>query len=271
MRTVSSRQNPLVRGFRDAAAHPGAEGLVLLDGLHLIRDAREASLPLHIVAVTAHALAHAPDAVTLVQALERDGVDVVEVTEAVMEALSPVRTPSGLTALASLDTVGLDDLANVATPLVVAAVGVQDPGNLGALIRAAEAGGATGIVICGASAHPLAWKTLRGSMGSALRLPVAVVPDVEPVLAFAAANGLTSIATTARDGRDPTDLPLTRPLLLLLGAEGGGLTDDVVAACDARVTIPMQPPVESLNVAVAAALLVYEARRQRLAGRPGAR
>ncbi len=271
MRTVSSRQNPLVRGFREAASHPGAEGLVLLDGLHLVRDAREAGLPLHTVAVSTHALTHSHETASLVDALDADGVDVVEVSDAVMSAISPVRTPSGLTALASRETADLDDLADVSTPLVVAAIDVQDPGNLGALIRAAEAGGATGVIVCGASAHPLAWKTLRGSMGSALRLPLAIAPDIDAVLTFAATHGLTSVATTARDGRAPTDMALTRPTLFLLGAEGGGLTDAVVAACDARVTIPMQPPVESLNVAVAAALLVYEARRQRIAGRPGAR
>jgi len=271
MRTVTSRQNPLVRGFREAAAHPGAEGLVLLDGAHLVREARDAGLAIQIVAISARALEASPESAALADALERDGVEVVVVTDPVMAALSPVRTPAGLTALASHETVALDALADVPTPLVVAAVGVQDPGNLGALIRAAEAGGATGVVVCGPSAHPLSWKTLRGSMGSALRLPIALTPTVEDALTFAATNGLASVATTARDGRAPSDIALTRPTLLLLGPEGGGLTEAVVDACTARVTIPMQPPVESLNVAVAAALLVYEARRQRLAGRPGTR
>ena len=271
MRTVSSRQNALVRAFREAAAHPGAEGLVLLDGAHLVREARDAGLPLLTVAISETALETSPDAAALADALDAEGVDVVVVTAPVMAALSPVRTPSGVTALASLRVSELDTLADTSIPLVVGAVGVQDPGNLGALIRAAEAGGATGVVVCGPSAHPLSWKTLRGSMGSALRLPVAMADTVEEVLTFAAANGLATVATTARDGRHPEDVALTRATLLLLGPEGSGLTDAVIEACTLRVTIPMQPPVESLNVAVATALLVYEARRQRLAGRPGAR
>jgi TrmH family RNA methyltransferase len=146
---------------------------------------------------------------------------------------------------------------------VVVAVDVQDPGNLGAVIRAAEAGGATGVLVCGVSAHPFSWKALRGSMGSALRLPIASAPDVEVCVRDLRAAGVRTVAAAPRDGRDPDALDWTGPCALVLGGEGTGLRDAVRGSCDDNVTIPMAAPVESLNVAVAAAILIYAARRQR--------
>jgi TrmH family RNA methyltransferase len=142
---------------------------------------------------------------------------------------------------------------------------VQDPGNVGALIRVAEAAGASGAVFTGASANPFSWKALRGSMGSALRLPVLGDITTEVALAVMKKTGLRTVAAVARDGRDPDALDWSGPLGLLLGGEGPGLAHDIVASCDQRVTIPMASPVESLNVAVAGAILVYAARRQRAA------
>ena len=100
---------------------------------------------------------------------------------------------------------------------------VQDPGNLGSLIRAAEAGGVTGVIVCGVSANPFSWKALRGSMGSALRLPVSSGNRVDAVLRHAKASGARTIASAARDGRDPDDLDWSGSVVLLLGGEGPGL------------------------------------------------
>lgn len=264
MRTVSSRHNPLVRAFRDAAEHTGSDGTrLLLDGIHLVRDARDAGLALETVAVTHEWLAGDSSAAEFVRELERHHVDVVTVSEPVMSALSPVRTPSGVVALATRTPVSIDTICSNAHALVVAAVDVQDPGNLGALLRAAEAGGATGAVVCGASAHPFSWKALRGSMGSGLRLPTAIVAAPGDVVTAAHAHGLRRVASVARTGDAPDVIDWRRRTILFVGGEGAGLPDHVAAACEDHVTIPMQAPVESLNVALAAGLLVYEARRQR--------
>jgi TrmH family RNA methyltransferase len=149
-------------------------------------------------------------------------------------------------------------------PLVVVAIDVQDPGNLGAMVRVAEAGGATGVVVTGQSADPFGWKALRGSSGSALRLPIDVIADTGRALEEIRSRGCRVIATVPRDGRSFFDLDYTGPTAILIGAEGRGLPAPLVSAADERVTIPMQSPVESLNAAVAAALIVYEARRQRV-------
>ena len=145
----------------------------------------------------------------------------------------------------------------------ITAVDVQDPGNVGSLLRAAEAGGATGAFICSRSANPFSWKALRGSMGSSLRLPVAAGLAAGEAFDCLTQGGLRTIAAVPRGGESPDVLDWRGRVGLLLGGEGPGLPDDLVTRCDHRVTIPMTPPVESLNVAVAAAILVYAARRQR--------
>ena len=149
--------------------------------------------------------------------------------------------------------------------LTLAPVGVQDPGNVGAIIRAADAGAASGVVVTAGSADPFGWRALRGAMGSSFRLPVADIDHVHAAVEAARERGIGVVAAVPRGGSSLYTLDLTKPLLVLLGSEGSGLDDDVVSLADARMTIPMRPPVQSLNTAVAAALIVYEARRQRRA------
>src|SRR5438093_1105407 len=129
--------------------------------------------------------------------------------------------------------------------------------------RGAEAAGATGVVAAGASADPLGWKALRGSMGSALRLPLTAASDVGASIAGARRHGCRIVATVARGGRSVFDVDYTGPVAILIGGEGPGLPESIVGRADERVTIPMRPPVESLNAAVTTALIVYEAHRQR--------
>jgi TrmH family RNA methyltransferase len=266
MRSITSRQNPIVRAFRELAASPPHDGSrLLLDGAHLVQEARAARLPFEQVAVAAHGVDNGDEVAELARVLMSDGVDVVTVTEPVMSAMSPVRTPSGIVAIVARTPTPPADICQHPAAFVVAPVDVQDPGNLGALLRASEAGGATGAVVCGRSAQPFSWKAVRGSMGSILRLPVASGVQPEALLSCARKFGLRSVASVARGGRRADAIDWRGRVLLFVGGEGPGLADDVIAACDERVTIPMQPPVESLNVAVAGALLVYEARRQRMA------
>ncbi len=254
-----------MRAFRDLAADPPADGSrLLLDGAHLVREARAAGLALEQIAISARHLDDGSEIAKLADALAGEQVNVVAVTESVMGALSPVRSPSGIVAIASRATVDAAAICRHPAALVVAPVDVQDPGNLGALLRAAEAGGATGAVVCGASASPFSWKAVRGSMGSVLRLPVAAGVEPETLLTCARALGLRSIAAVPRRGEPPDAIEWRGRVVLFVGGEGPGLSPGVIARCDVRTTIPMEPPVESLNVAVAAGLLVYEARRQRI-------
>jgi|RhiMethySRZTD1v2_1073278.scaffolds.fasta_scaffold12163_5 TrmH family RNA methyltransferase len=261
--TITSRQNPLVARFRDAARGE-AGAAMLLDGAHLVGDAVSAGVALQIAAVTPSAL-ESGELQTLVSALGQQGVEVTLVSAQVMDAISPVRSPSAIVALAERPETARAQLYRRASPVVVVAVDVQDPGNVGAIVRVAEAAGATGVVAAGASANPFGWKALRGSMGSALRLPVVAGVDAQDAVGEARRHGCRIVATVPRDGRRLFDADLTGPLALLVGGEGRGLPPDIVALADERMTIPMQAPVESLNAAVTVAVLLYEAGRQQAA------
>jgi TrmH family RNA methyltransferase len=258
---ITSRQNAIVAKFR-AVAHGEIPGLLLLDGVHLVQDALEAGVVFEQVAVDVGAEARG-DITRLVAALHAKGIGTVTATAPVMGALSPVRTPTGIVAIARFRERDVADFYKGPSPLVVIANDIQDPGNLGAIVRVAEAGGASGVLATGKSADPFSWKALRGSMGSALRFPVDRVDDVGMAVSEARKRGCRILATVPRDGRTLFEANLKGPSAVLIGGEGPGLPDALVAAADERVTIPMQAPVESLNAAVTAALVVYEARRQR--------
>jgi TrmH family RNA methyltransferase len=261
--TITSRQNPLVARFRDAA-RGDAGAVILLDGAHLVTDAIAAGVRIEHAVVTP-AAHERPDVGALVQALTRSGVEVTTVSAPVMDAVSPLHAPTGIAALAHLPPSALDRLYQTASPLVVIAIDVQDPGNVGAIVRSAEAAGASGVVAAGISANPYGWRALRGSMGSALRLATMSGVAADAAIADARRRGCRVVAATPRGGVPLSEADLRGPLAVLIGGEGPGLPSSLIDAADARVTIPMQAPVESLNAAVTAALILYEARRQRAA------
>jgi TrmH family RNA methyltransferase len=264
MKTISSRQNPAVVACRELAATPDAAGArVLLDGVHLVHDAAAAGLAFELVCVAASALERGDEAGLLAAALAQRGVDVLSATDPVFAAISPVRTPSGIVAIAHRVPTTPSMIAAWPQPFVLAIDSVQDPGNVGALLRVAEAAGVNGAFVSGASAHPFSWKALRGGMGSSLRLPVVTGLPIDTIQASLRNDQVRSVAAVPRDGAAPDDIDWRGRVALLVGGEGPGLSAEVIAACDERVTIPMAPPVESLNVAVAAAIVLYAARRQR--------
>jgi len=258
--TITSRHNPLVARFRDAA-RGDADAVMLLDGAHLVDDALAANVAIHVAAVTAAAL-ESPAVHELAGRLSQRGVEIVPVSAPVMDAISPVRSASAIVALAGRPRDRGAEIYRGPSPLVVIAVDIQDPGNLGAIVRVAEAAGASGVVAAGASANPFGWKALRGSMGSALRLPVGG-GEAAAAIATARQHRCRIVATVPRAGRTLFDLDLTGAAALLVGGEGAGLAPALIDSADERITIPMQTPVESLNAAVTAAVVLYEARRQR--------
>jgi RNA methyltransferase, TrmH family len=263
VRIITSRQNPVVGRFRAAARgstpeHPE----ILLEGARLIVEALDAGLPIVLCAVTP-GLLDTDEGARLGARVEQTNGDLLRVPESVLAALSPAATPSGAVAIATRPAWTDEAVFAPDTPLVVLVTDVQDPGNVGAIVRTAEAGGATGVVTTGGTADPFGWKALRGAMGSAFRLPIVGRAEIGAVAEMAHARGASLVATVPRGGAPYSELPLDGPIVLLLGGEGGGLSEAALAMSDLRVTIPMRAPVESLNVAVAAALLVFEARRQR--------
>ncbi len=260
--SITSRRHPLVQACRDARGG-GPDEPLLLDGWHLLVDAVAAGLAVDAVAVNMDPPGDAE--ARALDGLIDGGAHVVHVTDDILQAISPVRTSSGVVALARRPVLALDAVFAPAPALVVVAVDVQDPGNVGALVRTAEAAGATGFVAAGVSADPLGWKALRASMGSAFRLAMGRTADTAAFIADARARGHQIVAMAPRGGRLPEDVDLRAATCLLVGGEGPGLAPALVAAADQVLTLPMAAPVESLNVAVAGALVVYAAAAQRRA------
>ena len=260
MRRISSRSNPLVARFRDAARTRGASGTLLLDGEHLVEEALASSVALDVVALADDIVDTNPQ---LVDRLERTGVDVVGVTSQVMAAMSPVKQPTGLVALARATAASLDEVLADAPQLVVVLQGVQDAGNVGAIVRAADGCGATGLIATESTADPFGWKALRGAMGSTFRIPIATRQPTAATLARLRVHGVSIVATVPRDGTPLPGFSFTGPVAIVLGGEGPGLLPDAVAQADERLSIPMRQPVESFNVAITAALILYEAAKQR--------
>lgn len=260
MRRVTSRQNRSVARFR-AVARGGDQRLLLLDGAHLVADALAAGLRLEHVLVGAEALSNR-DIERLVEDASARRVDVALASASVMAAVSPVRSASPIVALAERPRLGAR-MFDTAHLLVIVACDVQDPGNLGAIVRVAESAGASGLIAAGQSVDPFGWKAIRGSMGSALRLPITTCRTGEDAIAEARRHGCRIVATVPRDGSSLFETELKGSLAILIGGEGHGLSDSLLASADQRVTIPMEPPVESLNAAITAALVAYEARRRR--------
>ena len=190
------------------------------------------------------------------------GATVHEATPSVIEAASPVRTSSGIVAIAEWHTAEVVAAFAPAPAMTIGLVDVQDPGNVGAVVRSADALGGSGVLALDRTAHPGGWKALRGSMGSAFRLPVARGGGAD-AMAAARRSGLRVIATVADRATPLASVDFSLPTLLLLGNEGAGLDAAMTAGADERVTVPMRAGVDSLNVAVTAALVLYEARRQR--------
>lgn len=183
------------------------------------------------------------------------------VTERAAKALSDTVTPVGLVAVCTMPQPQLVDVLADGPQLVAVAVETSEPGNAGTLIRLADAMGADALVLVGNSVDPYNGKCLRSSAGSIFALPVLSDPDTAGVIAALRGVGLQVLATTLDGETSLADADLERPTAWLFGSEAHGLAPEVAALADARVHIPMRGGAESLNVAAAAAICLYESSR----------
>ncbi len=266
---IASPQNKKIKDIRRLLRCKGE--WTLLEGPHLVAAALEAGTALETVLATAPFLA-TPEGRRLTTAMAAMTAPPLVVEPKVLERLADADSPRGIAALARLPRGGAEALPAVPGGLYLYLEGLQDPGNLGALARTAEAAGAAGIALSPGAASPNHPRALRASAGSLLRLPAAVGVEPEELEARLAPLGPRWAALVPRGGRDlygPLDLPAAAPLVLALGAEGPGLSTALSRRAALRLTIPLEPPVESLNATVAAALALFELRRRRLQQTPG--
>lgn len=257
---IRSRTNSRYRRFRQLKER-GSDDLCLLEGPKIVEEALAAGIA--IVEVVASPRAESLDRLArLLDVLSKRDIPLVRMDASLVASLSEAESSQGVVALARRPEFGEDRLYE-GTPLIVVGVGLQDPGNLGGLLRTAEAAGASGAYLTEGSADPLSWKALRGSMGSAFRLPHLRGVAASELLERLRRRRVAVVATSAAGGAPFTDVDWRRPTALLLGNEGAGLSDTLLRQADSVVSIPLAGRVESLNVGVAAGLLLFEAARQR--------
>lgn len=246
---IDSPSNPRV-AFAVRAVREGEA--ILLEGSRALFDALDADVVPEVVFVASEL---APVDADAAERARRAGADVVEVSSRVLARLSDLESTRALVSLAPVPSARLADLAG--RRLVLLLDGLQDPANVGAILRAAEAFDAGGVLLTPGTASPFAPKAFRASAGSALRVPVVRNLLSTEAVEWARRTGATLAGADAHGGEDPATLRGVSPLLLVIGSEGHGLSAPVVAALDRRIRIPLAPRVESLNAAVAAGILLY--------------
>jgi TrmH family RNA methyltransferase len=250
---VTSRANARVKQLRAAFAGQArlSGGLVAIEGENLLREALRSGQPLKTVFISERL-----ETPTWVPR----GVETVRLANDVFQSCVETQTPQGIAALLVPPVSSVQEML-AATALILIAVSLQDPGNLGTLLRSAEAFGATGVLTTPGTVSPWNQKAIRASAGSIFRVPVALADTA--AMQLLEQHGVRLVAAMKDEADDVDAVDLTRPIALLVGNEGAGLSEDWVRMADARVTIPCPGKVESLNAAVAGSLLLYEASRQR--------
>src|SRR5579875_839845 len=258
IRIVQSRQNARVKELRAAFARASrtADGLLAVEGEHLLQEAAASGLGFHAVFVRI-------GAESLLDRMDLPaGIDVLALTPEVFTSAVGTESPQGIAALVRSPTFTLDQVMTGRRPLLLIAAGLQDPGNLGTLVRSAEAFGATGYIVLPGTVSRDNQKALRASAGSLFRLP-GVVARQDHLFRELAQRRICVLAAVAAGGQPPAAHDLSRPCALILGNEGSGIDPGILRCADAKITIPMPGRVESLNAGVAGSILLYEAARQR--------
>src|SRR5262249_22865490 len=246
-KSITSAKNPIVQRCR-AAASGDDEQALLAEGVRLVTDGLDAGLRV-LAALVSPRLRE----LALAERLRGTTREFAECSDEVLVRASALETHQGVAAVFARPQWTQDQLlAGDLSPLVVAAAGVRDPGNLGALLRTSEAAGATGFVALAGGADPFREKAVRGAMGSTFRLPTIAALRPGELLEFARQQRLQLVVADRRGDRDYLAVDWRKPTLLVVGSEAEGAPAELVAAAAARVRIPIAPKVESLNVAVAA-------------------
>jgi TrmH family RNA methyltransferase len=252
--TLVSEKNPLLKQVRRAVAQGSLteDGFAVCEGFHLLEEALKSECAIGAVVAAEHAAGDLP------QLGHRTRV--VAVSQTVFRQLSSTETPQGVMALVKPRVWSMDDVL-AGNSLALVLDGVQDPGNAGSVIRAAEAFGATGIVFLKGSVNPYNPKCLRASAGSVFRLPLLAALEDQELFPALDARGVRLFAAMPRGATSLPDADLSQPCAIVIGSEARGVAASLVSRAQA-LRIPVSQ-VESLNAAVAAGVLLYEARQQR--------
>jgi TrmH family RNA methyltransferase len=281
---ITSRDNRWLKEFRLAlkGGLPTESGFVGVEGVRLVEEALRSACPIEAVLFSESGDRHHERLAPLIDRPEI-AIPILRTTDRLFEGVADTEHPQGVAALVKPRAASFDDLLRTpdtaCSPLLVVLAGVQDPGNVGTILRTASAFGATGAVTAASgqsgTASPFSPKALRASAGAALHLPVLAgmsLPILLTQLHIANVRTLAAVVgvrfSASQPGEiaqllAPWEVDWCEPVALLVGNEGAGLPEEVERSADARIRIPMSSGIESLNAAAAAAVLFYEAARQR--------
>src|SRR5256714_13955186 len=276
---LTSRDNRWLKEFRMAlrGGLPTEGGFVGVEGVRLVEEALRSGCRIQSVLFRESGERNHQGLSPIIDRPEM-AFPILRTTDRLFEGLADTEHPQGVAALVHPRETSFDDFArsplSVCAPLLVVLAGVQDPGNVGAILRTAAAFGVTGAATVASSisgtANPFSPKALRASAGAALHLPILAGISLSILLAQLNVTGVRTLASSVPEPRHgeqpllaPWEVDWCQPVALLVGNEGAGLPEEVERSADARIRIPMASGVESLNAAAAAAVLFYEAARQR--------
>jgi TrmH family RNA methyltransferase len=274
---ITSRENRWLKEFRIAlrGGVPTATGCAGVEGVRLVEEALRSGCRIEAILFSESGARHRERLASLVDRPEI-AFPVLRTTDRLFEGIADTEHPQGVAALVQPRAGTLEDLLHPATraPLVAILVGVQDPGNVGTILRTAAAFGASGAATCASAqsgtANPYSQKALRASAGAAFHLPILAGMSLPILLAQLRIAGVHIFAASLHEPHEagasmlsPWEADWREPVAVLLGNEGAGLPEEIERSADARIRIPMAASVESLNAAAAAAVLFYEAARQR--------
>jgi len=262
IRSITSRDNALLRLARAVRDGKNTE-YIFIEGLRLCEEALRSSLEIEAVIVSEELLQKERVA-EAIAALDQEAHRSASVSEKLLESISYTKTPQGIVVLARRPESSEKRLATVDNDaLLVVLHQINNPVNVGAILRTAEAAGAGGVITTRNTSDPFSPKSLRGAMGSAFRLPIWSGPTYENMIEWCRKRRIATICADAEAPLTHTEYDWTQATALILGPESTGLTEAETTSASQVVSIPMHGAVESLNVSVAAGILLFEAARQR--------
>jgi len=259
LRQVSSKENVLVKELRHSFTQAALteDGYCAIEGVRLLEEALRSGLRVKAVFFSQSARERANRLLPQIST----HADTLLLPDAVFRSAVVTETPQGVAALVKLKPFAFADLLGN-NPLILGAAGVQDPGNLGTIIRSAEAMGASGVLTMEGTVHAINPKVIRASAGSLFRLPVVKMDSAEAVRNLRD-QGARILATSSHKGIPLDEADLTEACCIFVGSEGAGISKELIAEADEVIAIPHSERVESLNAGVAASIILYEAARQR--------
>jgi len=260
---ITSRDNSLLRQVR-AVRDGKIEEQIFVEGLRLCEEALRSQLEIEAVVVSEELL-RKERAAGVIQELSQASKRFASVSEKLLESVSYTKTPQGIIVLAVRPEASESRLGSQlgSKPLLVVLHQINNPVNVGAILRTSEAAGAAGVIATRNTTDPFSPKSLRGAMGSAFRLPIWSGPSYVEMIDWCRQCGIATICSDVDATTSYTEIDWTGPSALILGRESTGLTPEELDLADHRVSIPMKGMAESLNVAVAAGVLLFESARQR--------